>query len=267
MNTRLIAQTWRFHALTAAILALAGFGWGWLIVFIYTTFSPLIRDLVQDNPLFEQLSQFGSGNFFSVAGAMTLGFQHPLIIFVIGAIAAGSTATAIAGERERGTLEVLLARPISRRVLYASLLVALFALVIVLVLAIVAGMLVGLSVHDLIAEIDLGAMPLTILNGALLWTSFAAVGLAASVSFDRAGPALGIAIGFVAANYFVEILGSLWEDVAWSQEYSLFHHFQPVEILGGQTDPVDLLIVALATLIPIGYALIVFPRRDLAAPA
>jgi hypothetical protein len=68
-------------------------------------------------------------------------------------------------------------------------------------------------------------------------------------------------------NYFLEILGSLWTDVAWSQQYSLFHHFQPGKILTGELDPLDLAIVGAAALIPIVYALMVFPRRDLAAPS
>jgi hypothetical protein len=63
------------------------------------------------------------------------------------------------------------------------------------------------------------------------------------------------------------VLGSLWTDAAWTQQYSLFHHFLPTEILAGSADVADLLILAVATILPIVYALVVFPRRDLAAPA
>ena len=110
-------------------------------------------------------------------------------------------------------------------------------------------------------------MPLVLVNGLLLWGAFAAFGLAASVSFDRQGPALGLSLAYLLVNYFLEILGSLWTDVAWSQEYSLFHHFQPGEILQGNANPLDLLILGVAVVVPVVYALIVFPRRDLAAPA
>jgi ABC-2 type transport system permease protein len=267
MNGTLLAQTWRWERLRFAILAVVAAGWGWLIVFVYTTFSPLLREMLETNPMFEQLSQFGSGNFFSVPGALTLGFQHPFLIAIIGVIAAGSSATAIAGERQRGTLEVLLARPLSRRGVYLSILVALVVLVVLLVLALLIGMVVGLTVHDLADEVDLGGLPLVLANGALLWGAFATFGLAASVTFDRAGPALSLSIGFLVLNYFLEILGSLWTDVAWSQEYSLFHHFQPQELLTGAADPLDFVIVGLAFVVPIAYALIVFPRRDLAAPS
>jgi ABC-type transport system involved in multi-copper enzyme maturation permease subunit len=267
VNWTLLVQTWRWQLLRFAILALIAAGWGWLIVFIYTTFSPLLREMLETNPMVEQLSQFGSGNFFSVPGALTLGFQHPFLIAIIGVIAAGSSATAIAGERERGTLEVLLARPLSRRAVYLSILVALVLLVALLVLALLIGMVVGLTVHDLAGEVDLAGTPLVFANGALLWGAFTTFGIAASISFDRAGPALALSIGFLVLNYFIEILSSLWIDVAWSQEYSLFHHFQPQEILTGAPDPLDFVIVGLAFVVPIVYALIALPRRDVAAPS
>jgi hypothetical protein len=105
-----------------------------------------------------------------------------------------------------------------------------------------------------------------LLNGFLLWGAFTTFGLAASVTFDRAGPAVGLTLAYVMLNYFFEILGSLWTDVEWTQEYSLFHHFNPSEILGGQMEPIDLVITGTAFVVPILWALIVFPRRDLAAP-
>jgi hypothetical protein len=100
-----------------------------------------------------------------------------------------------------------------------------------------------------------------------MWGAFASVALAASVSFDRAGPALGVALGFLLVNYFFEILGSLWDAAEFLQPYSLFHHFDPGQILQGDADPLDFAICAVALVVPAVWALIVYPRRDLAAPA
>ena len=55
-------------------------------------------------------------------------------------------------------------------------------------------------------------MPLVWLNGFLLFGAFVAIGLAASVSFDRLTPALGITAGLVVVMYFLEVLGTLWPD-------------------------------------------------------
>jgi ABC-type transport system involved in multi-copper enzyme maturation permease subunit len=186
---------------------------------------------------------------------------------MVGIFAVGASATAVAGERARGTLEVLLARPISRMTLYWSELSALLFAALVVLLAILAGMIAGSAAVGLLNDLDLGRMPVVILNGFGLWAAFTTFGLAASVSFDRPGPAIGLSLAWLIVHYFLEILGSLWTDAAWTQEYSLLHHFNPGEILTGKADPLDLVVVFGAALLPIVYAVLVFPRRDLAAPA
>jgi ABC-2 type transport system permease protein len=267
MNLRLLWQTLRWNRVRLAVVLVAAFGWGLLIPIIYSQFSTVFREMVDSGIIPENLMNFGSGSLFTLPGAITLGLQHPLAIAFVGLFAIGSATGAVAGEREKGTLEVLLARPISRTSLYVTLAVAILILIALVLLALLGGQVVGVMVQGLTDELDLGAMPLVALNGLLLWGAFAAFGLAASVTFDRLGPALGLSLAYLLVNYFLEILGSLWTDVAWSQEYSLFHHFQPGEILDGKAEPIDFVILGLAVAIPVVYALVVFPRRDLAAPA
>jgi ABC-2 type transport system permease protein len=247
-------------------LVAAGFGWGILIPVIYVSFSDALRELANSGFIPEQLLNIGSGSLFTLPGALTLGFQHPLALAFLGIFAVGTTTASIAGERERGTLEVLLARPLSRRGLYLTVALAAILLLAIELAAIMAGQWTGIALQGISSQIDLSQMPLVFANGLLLWAAFGAFGLAASVSFDRHGPALGLTMGYLLLHYFLEILGSLWTDVAWSQEYSLFHHWQPAEILAGEIDPLDLVILGAAVLIPVVYALVVFPRRDLAAP-
>jgi ABC-2 type transport system permease protein len=267
VNWRLLRQTLRWNRIRLLAVMVAAFGWGMLIPIIYVQFSDAFRDMVASGVIPENLMNFGSGSLFTLPGALTLGLQHPLAIAFLGIFAIGSTTGAIAGEREKGTLEVLLARPVSRLTLYVTLAVAVLVLLALVLLALLGGQVVGVAIQGLTEELDLAAMPLVVASGLLLWGAFAAFGLAASVSFDRHGPALGLSLAYLLVNYFLEILGSLWTDVAWSQEYSLFHHFQPGEILQGNADPLDLVILGAAVVVPVVYALIVFPRRDLAAPA
>ncbi|MDP9467528.1 MAG: ABC transporter permease [Chloroflexota bacterium] len=267
MNARLLIQTLRWNRGRLLAVGLAAFGWGVLIPIVYVGFSEAFRELAESGVIPEELLSFGSGNFFTVPGALTLGLEHPLAIAFVAIFAVGASVSAVAGEREGGTLEVLLARPISRRELYTTLMVATVILVALVVIAMLLGQVVGLLMQGIAGDVSLGLMPLVFLNGLLLWSAFAAFGMAASVSFDRLSPALGVTMAFLLINYFLEILGSLWRDVAWSQAYSLFHHFNPGKILVGDGDPLDFLLLAVAIVIPVVYALVVFPRRDLAAPS
>ena len=266
MNLRLLAQTIRWNRIRLLVLVLAGFAWGLLTPIIYASFSDLFREMMNSGAIPKELMNFGSGSLLTLPGAITIGFQHPLALAFLGIFAVGTTTGAIAGERERGTLEVLLARPGSRRGLYVTVAVAVVVLLAIELTAILGGQAVRIVFLDLTGDIDLGGLLLVFANGLLLRGAFAAFGMAASVSFDRHAPALGLTLAYLLVNYFLEILGSLWTDVAWSQEYSLFHHFQPTELLTGEADPIDFVILGAAVVVPVIYALIVFPRRDLAAP-
>ena len=267
MNTVLLLRIWRFAATRLVIVAVATLVWGWLLLFFYSQFSEAIRQLANQSPIFKQFTNFGSGNLFTVSGAITLGTQHPLLIALIGIFAVGGSALAIAGERQAGTLEVLLARPLPRRSYLLTQLVATLAMVALLVAALLTGMAVGAMTQGLTGELVLERFPLVWLNGVLLWGAFTSFSLAASASFDRPGPAIGLSLAFLLANYFLEILGSFWTDAQWTQDYSLFNHFQPTDILAGKADPFDFVLLVVVVLVPLAYALWVFQRRDLAAPA
>ena len=267
MSWPLFARTLAWQRTRWIIVSLALFGWGLLIPVFYAAFSDVIRDLANSGAFPEELLSFGSGSLFSLPGAVTLGTQHPIAIAMIAVFAVGATSMAIAGERQRGTLEVLLARPVSRTAVYVSITLALLVVVAVVVAALIAGFVAGASLQGVLDDLPLEHLPMVWLNGFLLWGAFATFGLAASVTFDRPGPAIGLTLAYLLVHYFFEILGSLWQEAEWTQEYSLFHHFNSTEILAGAAEPIDLLILGLVFLIPIAYALVVFPRRDLAAPA
>jgi beta-exotoxin I transport system permease protein len=267
MNLRLYLQTLRWNQVRLAAILVAAIGWGILFPIIYVQFAELFKQFANSGALPKQLMNFGSGSLFTLPGALTLSLQHPLAIAFVGIFAVGSTVSAVAGEREGGTLEVLLARPISRRRLYITVALACLTLISMVMLALLVGQLIGVAIEGVGDELQLVQMPLVFLNGVMLWAAFAAFGLAASVSFDRHAPALGLTMAYLLLNYFLEILGSLWKDVDWSQQYSLFHHFNPGKILTGNTVWTDFLILAVAIVIPVAYALAVFPRRDLAAPS
>ncbi len=267
MSWPLFIRTLAWQRTRLIIVSLALFGWGVLIPVFYAAFSDVVRDLANSAAFPEELLSFGSGSLFSLPGAVTLGTQHPMAIAMIAVFGIGATSTAIAGERQRGTLEVLLARPLSRTGVYLSMTLALLLVVAVSVASLIGGFVAGAAMQGVLEDLPVEHLPMVLLNGFLLWGAFAAFALAASVTFDRAGPAIGLALGYLLVHYFFEILGSLWQEAEWTQEYSLFHHFNPTEILAGAVEPIDLLICGLAFVIPIAYALVVFPRRDLAAPA
>jgi ABC-2 type transport system permease protein len=133
--------------------------------------------------------------------------------------------------------------------------------------AYLVGSVIASSLFGVIGEIDTSLLPLVWLNGILLFGSIAAIALAASVSFDRLAPAIGITVAIVLVAYFLDIIGSLWPDAAFLQPYSLFHYLQTRDILTGAADPFGFALLGTIIVLAIVYSLIVFPRRDIAAPS
>jgi len=266
VNGALFRQTWRAQRLKLIVVSIALLVWGFLLPLIYGKFGSQFREVMESGIFPAQFAEFGGGDIFTLPGSIALGLIHPIAIILTSVFSVGFSASAIAGERQRGTLEVALARPIARRTFYLTLLQAAFGFVAVTLAALLAGGVAGATFAGVLAEFPLRNVPLLWLNGFLLFASFAAIGLAASASFDRAAPALGISLGFVVLMYFLDVLGSLWPDAAMLQHYSLFHFFKAKAILLGAAALLDDAILAAVIAAAVVWALLVFPRRDLAAP-
>jgi len=259
------AARWRLLAVAAG-LAL----WGFLLPIIYATFGADFRRLVESGyfaDVFELFTSFAGGSVFTLNGSVALGFIHPIPIALAAVFAVGYPVGAIAGERQRGTLEVVLARPISRRRLYLTALAATGVFVLLVLAANGVGIVAGSVLFGVADELEPAQLLLAWANAVLLFVALGTLALAASASFDRLAPALGITLGFAIVSYAVEFLGALWPDIGWLRPWSLFHYFQPAEILAGEASPTDALVLVGVAAAAVAYALWVFPRRDLAAPS
>lgn len=267
MNAPLLGHTWRMNRLRLVAVCIALFLWGALAPVIYSQFGATFRDIFDQGVFPEAFANFGGGDIFSLAGSIALAFIHPIALILVSVFAVGFATSAVAGERQRGTLEILLSRPVSRRRTYVTLLFAAFVFIALSITALLGGALASAVAFDVIGELELSRVPLAWLSGFLMFGSFATIGLAMSVSFDRLGPAIGITIAILLVSYFLEIIGSLWPDATFLQPYSLFHYLQTKPILEGEADPVGFALLGVVAVVGIVWALVVFPRRDLAAPA
>jgi len=267
MNAALFRHILRSQRVKLLIVCVAIAVWSVFLPIIYGSFGQQVKQIVDSGIIPRQLLNFGGGDPFTLGGSIALGYIHPIAIILVAIFAVGFSTTAVAGERQRGTLEVVLARPVSRRALYTTLLVSLLLFLGIVLAASIVGTAIGSAIAGVLDELPLDRLPILWLNGLLLWGAIGAIGLAASVSFDRLTPAVGVTIAIVVLMYFLQILGSLWPDAAGLQRYSLFHYLAASSVLAGTTDVTGLAILAVVGAIAIAWALVVFPRRDLAAPS
>jgi ABC-2 type transport system permease protein len=267
----LLRQTWRANRVRVAILAVALATWGLLMPIIYASFGREVEALLTSGMIPDSVLQiftrFMGSDPFSLDGAVALGAVHPIAIAMQAVYPVGFAAAAIAGERQRGTLEVLLSRPVSRRAIFLTLLLAMIAFATITTVAQLAGTVVAAIAWDVAGQLDAGAIVLLGVNTVAFLSAMAAISLAASASFDRLGPALGVSFGVLILAYVLDILGTLWPSAAWLQPYSPFHYLRPLEILGGRGEVSDVAVLVVLGVVAAAFGLWRFPRRDIAAPA
>ena len=267
INGPLLRRTWRAHGARVGLIALALAAWSFLLPVIYATFGRQMEALIESGIIPDAMLRLLGGGVFGLDASVALGVAHPFAIALQVVYPVGFAAAAIAGERQRGTLEVLLSRPLSRRSLFLTLLLAILGAAVATTVASVAGTYLGAAAYGLAGDLDAGEQAFLAVNTVLLLAALAAITLAASASFDRLTPAIGIGLAVVLAGYVLELLGQLWPDAEPLQPYSPFHYLRPLDILSGRAEPSDLAVLAVVFVVAVAWGLWHFPRRDLAAPS
>jgi ABC-2 type transport system permease protein len=204
-----------------------------------------------------------------VGDASTLiGFLHielfsMILPAAIVAFAAGMASGFTAGEESRGTIDVLLSCPVSRRRLVlqkwlAVMLGCLVAVVVVWAFAVAGAALSGSALPgDRLAE----ALVMLMLFG---WT-FAAIALAISAWTGNRGAAIGISVALLVAMYLVDALASVVDGLNMLRPLSLFRYYAGGDPLRNGISLPDAAVLAAVAAVFLAASVILFERRDLAA--
>jgi ABC-2 type transport system permease protein len=268
VNLPLLGHTFASNWLRLLVIAAGLVLMGVIMPVMYAAFGVEMTEFIESIPFFAQIaSNFGGGDMFSLNGSLAMAYTHPFTLLLVGIMAIAFPALAISGERDKGTLEVTLSRPISRRGLLATLFLAgvvfVFSLVGVLTVTTgVTGYLVGFGddiAYDHLLQLWLAA--------GLLFTGFMALAFAVAVESDRAGPAIGIPAVFVLLNYLAWAIGGIWPDVGFLEDWSAFSLLESQQVLSEGVAATDVLIMLAFVVVLAGVAWYRFPRRDLPAPA
>ena len=226
---------------------------------------------------------------------------HPLVQAIICIWAVGRAAGAIAGEIDRGTMELLLAQPVARKkVVLAHLLVDL-TVIPLLCLAFLAGIQIGTALVGTFTvdpgvyhavkmnppnplpsyTVDPAVVRPGLWNMAALFFAVSGYTMWLSAAGRSRNRVLGLAILITLSQFLVNVFGQLWDGLAFLRPFTVFYYYQPqaINLRGVWTIDPGLLwfgrplvsvnvIVVLVAVGAIGYlmALRTFVRRDVPAP-
>lgn len=183
----------------------------------------------------------------------------PMLV-VIFAVLWGSDL--VAGEEDRGTIDLLLANPVTRRRVLLEKWAALAAGVGLASLGIGAGLGVGLAAFGM--RIGAGDVAAAVVATGLLGLLFGSVALALGAATGRRGLARGITALLAVAAYLASTLANLVSWLGPVRAASPWYHTLGVDPLVSGFEAWHLLLVVAITVAVVVAALAAFDRRDLA---
>ena len=234
-----------------------------LVLLFYPAFAdrPEINDLIKNaGPLFEvfvgEIEDFTSPEGFVQSRLFT--FLHPLLFIALG-IFVGSGA--IAGEEERGTLDLLLSNPLDRWRVVVEKFGAGLGTMAVMAVGSWVGLLVGARIVSM--SISYGRLAEATVSAALLGAVFATFALALGSARGKRGTAAGIASAVGVGTYLLNSLAPLVDWLAPFKRLSPFHYYSSANPVYNGIEPVHALVLAAVIATLMAVALVTFERRDL----
>jgi ABC-2 type transport system permease protein len=206
----------------------------------------------------------GNADFFSPSGFLSARVYYLLLPLLLSIFAIGVGSSLIGKEERQGTLELLLARPLSR----AKLLFSKFGAGVVLVGIVgLVGLLTALiclrpSGFD---TVSFRAIALVTLSTIMLSALFGVIAFTLS-SFGGKfrGMATGLAALIAFGSYLLASLESLVSWIVWPARILPYHYYNPNGILEGRTYGLKVLLGFFVTIVALLIAAwIGFRRRDI----
>ena len=178
---------------------------------------------------------------------------------MIAAVANG--ASALAGEEERGTLDLLLSQPVSRRGVAAAKLASAATEVAVLTLVLWLALWAGVAIFDMgVPAANLLAAALT---AGALGLAFGAIAFLLGAATGRRALAIGITAALAVAAYLVNALAALVSGLGPLQKASPFYHYAVGDPLRQGIAPAHVVILIAIAAISAAAGIALFERRDL----
>lgn len=238
------------------------------VVALYAAIYPTVRDAPGIDQLLESypdaLKAFIGGtdqlDLSSPAGYLqseAFSFLLPLLFLIFGI---GAGAAAIAGEEERGTMELLLAAPVRRSKIVLEKLVAVSGAVVLLGAVTWLALWLGAVVVGM--DISAGRLAAATISLVLLALVYTALTLLVGAATGNRGLAIGIGATAALAAYVLDSLAVLVDALEPAQPLSPYYYFRAAAPLRNGLDPVDALVLLALALGFGALALLAFERRD-----
>lgn len=239
----------------------------YIVISVMTTFdtASLYGSLMSQLP--ERLKMLVSDNYFlhmTIEGAAAFGFNHPIVLVMIAAVAIGIPARHVSEAIEGGTMEWLLAQPVRRTSLVLSLWFSGCVVLLLIILGGLAGLFSALAVTHTFTSAIFSKMLQIGCNLWLLSIGMMSISLLIA-AFGRTGTRTGtIAAAVLLIFYLLFFFAAIWDWFEFTRPYNIFSYYQPQQLMfGRQRFAVNAAVLSSVIAACLAASLWRFSRRDI----
>jgi ABC-2 type transport system permease protein len=203
------------------------------------------------------------GEMFDVSRWAGIIHDHPVWLTAICSFPLAASLRGVAGGVDDGSLEIVLAQPLSRRTYYGSLAsVVALGVTVVLTMSLLGG-LITRALVDLPGGLPVSTLVALSASGWALAMAVAGVALLSSVLGAGGGRPVHMAIGAIVVMYFFTFLSKMIPTLSWLDAISIFgyHDTRQLATGGFQILPFAVLLGVALACAAAGFA--VFRRKQL----
>ena len=234
----------------------------------FAVLFPTYSKLFDLNTMLKQLGPaaklLGAGaDASSLVGFLHIELFSMILPALMVVLTAGMASGFTAGEESRGTIDVLLSYPVSRRRLIlektAAVVLACIACGVTVWVFALAGAAASAS------ELPPDKLAAALVMLVLLGLAFGALALAISAATGNRGAAIGVAVGVMVVMYLIDALAAIVDGLNAIRPLSLFRYYLGNDPLRNGVNLGDASVLAVVAAVLLVAALVAFERRDLAA--
>ena len=212
-------------------------GWG-LIAAVIFLFQIAICAIVHDNDNVKALlafvqilppfvkSMLGGATLRpdNTAALISIGYQHPFVLILFMVYAVGTPTGLLAGEVQRGTMELILSRRVTKTQVYVCAALPALLGMFALALAMFLGTVAGTSIYSFEKPVPLDGFFRIAVNGGCMAVAVGAISLfVASINRER-GRAVGWAVAYLVVDYFAHLISGWWPMMKRLGPWTLFYY-------------------------------------------
>jgi ABC-2 type transport system permease protein len=286
MTSALVSKAIRDARLLFGGLLLLAFFFPWIHIWFsgklrLSAFSEFLSNAVPRD--WERFSAVPFSEVATPAGRIALAYGHPMILLATAAWAIARGSDCVSGEIGRGTMEMLLAQPVRRSMIYTTQAIVTVLGGAMLALAVWCGTAVGLSTVELPASISPRLYIPAAVNLFGLVVCLGGMSALASSCDSYRWRTIGLMIAVYVITTVLQVVGRISDDWQWASYLSLLNAYEPQAMVARPEEAWSLLAYENGAVAGLGlgglqlvlfglglvcYAMgaVIFNRREIPAP-